>query len=110
MRLGRYVRAIRKFPESRDDKYGDISIYVQESNATTSRIAIHGIEADIGAEQADIFRREFRSDLRAGYVLANPPLNDSDWFRKDDDARGNTVCCQGPTPTSRDRVTRTTKR
>jgi len=42
-------------------------------------LAIRGIEADLGEEQADTFRR----DLRADFVLANPPFNDSDWFRKD---------------------------
>src|SRR5207249_2866478 len=48
---------------------------------------IRGIEADLGEEQADTFRRDLHPDLRADFVLANPPFNDSDWFRKDDDAR-----------------------
>jgi type I restriction enzyme M protein len=39
------------------------------------------------AEHADTFRRDLHPDLRADYVLANPPFNDSDWFRKDDDVR-----------------------
>ena len=68
-------------------KLGDISIYGQESNATTRRLAIRGIEADIGKEHADTFRSVQHPDLRADYVLANPPFNDSDWFRKDDDVR-----------------------
>ncbi|MCP5556685.1 MAG: SAM-dependent DNA methyltransferase [Verrucomicrobiaceae bacterium] len=73
-------------------KLGDISIYGQESNATTRRLAImnlaiRGIEADIGKEHADTFRNVQHPDLRADYVLANPPFNDSDWFRKDDDVR-----------------------
>ncbi len=77
-----------KFVESQGGKLGDISIYGQESNATTRRLAVmnlalRGIEADFGPEHADTFRR----DLRADYVLANPPFNDSDWFRKDDDVR-----------------------
>ena len=46
-------------------------------------LALRGIEADFGPEHADTFRR----DLRADYVLANPPFNDSDWFRKDDNVR-----------------------
>ncbi len=46
-------------------------------------LALCGIEADFGPEHADTFRR----DLRADYVLTNPPFNDSDWFRKDDDLR-----------------------
>ena len=50
-------------------------------------LAIRGIEADFGAEQADTFRRDLHPELRADFVLANPPFNDSDWFRKDDDVR-----------------------
>ena len=50
-------------------------------------LALRGIEADFGPENADTFRRDLHADLRADYVLANPPFNDSDWFRKDDDVR-----------------------
>ena len=50
-------------------------------------LALRGIEADIGKEHADTFRAVQHPDLRADYVLANPPFNDSDWFRKDDDVR-----------------------
>ncbi len=64
----------------------------KQSNATTRRLAVmnlalRGIEADFGPEHADTFRRDLHPDLRADYVLANPPFNDSDWFRKDDDVR-----------------------
>jgi type I restriction enzyme M protein len=88
---GMFVQS-EKFVEAHGGKLGDISIYGQESNATTRRLAmmnlaIRGIEADIGEEQADTFRRDLHPDLRADFVLANPPFNDSDWFRKDDDAR-----------------------
>src|SRR5881296_1323292 len=88
---GMFVQS-EKFVESHGGKLGDISIYGQESNATTRRLAmmnlaIRGIEADLGEEQADTFRRDLHPDLRADFVLANPPFNDSDWFRKDDDAR-----------------------
>jgi len=81
-----------KFVEAHGGKLGDISIYGQESNATTRRLAmmnlaIRGIEADLGEEQADTFRRDLHPDLRADFVLANPPFNDSDWFRKDEDVR-----------------------
>jgi type I restriction enzyme M protein len=81
-----------KSVEAHGGKLGDISIYGQESNATTRRLAImnlaiRGIEADFGPEHADTFRRDLHPDLRADYVLANPPFNDSDWFRKDDDVR-----------------------
>jgi len=88
---GMFVQS-EKFVEAHGGRLGDISIYGQESNATTRRLAImnlaiRGIEADIGPEHADTFRRDLHPDLRADYVLANPPFNDSDWFRKDDDVR-----------------------
>ena len=88
---GMFVQS-EKFVESHGGKLGDISIYGQESNPTTRRLAVmnlalRGIEADFGIEHADTFRRDLHPDLRADYVLANPPFNDSDWFRKDDDVR-----------------------
>jgi type I restriction-modification system DNA methylase subunit len=63
---------------------GDIAVYGQESNHTTWRLAkmnlaIRGIDANLGPEHADSFRRDLHPDLKADYVLANPPFNDSDW-------------------------------
>jgi type I restriction enzyme M protein len=60
----------------------DISIYGQESNYTTWRLAkmnlaIRGIDAAIA--HGDTFHNDRHPDLRADYVLANPPFNDSDW-------------------------------
>ena len=88
---GMFVQS-EKFAETHGGKVGDISIYGQESNSTTRRLAlmnlaIRGIEADLGPEHADTFRRDLHPDLRADFVLANPPFNDSDWFRRDDDVR-----------------------
>ncbi len=88
---GMFVQS-EKFVEAHGGRLGDISIYGQESNATTRRLAVmnlalRGIEADFGPEHADTFRRDLHPDLRADYVLANPPFNDSDWFRRDDDVR-----------------------
>jgi type I restriction enzyme M protein len=88
---GMFVQS-EKFVESHGGKLGDISVYGQESNPTTRRLAImnlalRGIEADFGPEHGDTFRRPLHPDLRADYVLANPPFNDSDWYRKDDDVR-----------------------
>jgi type I restriction enzyme M protein len=65
-------------------KAGQISIYGQESNYTTWRLAkmnlaIRGIEANLGDGSADSFHRDLHPDLKADYVLANPPFNDSDW-------------------------------
>ena len=79
---GMFVQS-EKFVESHGGKLGDISIYGQESNATTRRLtvmnlALRGIEVDFGPEHADSFRRDLHPDLRADYVLANPPFNDPD--------------------------------
>jgi type I restriction enzyme M protein len=88
---GMFVQS-EKFVLEHGGRIGDISIYGQESNATTRRLAvmnlaIRGIEADFGPEQADTFRRDLHKDLKAQFVLANPPFNDSDWHRVDDDVR-----------------------
>jgi type I restriction enzyme M protein len=88
---GMFVQS-EKFVEAHGGRIGDLAIYGQESNATTRRLAVmnlalRGIEADFGEEHADTFRRDLHPDLRADYVIANPPFNDSDWFRKDDDVR-----------------------
>ena len=71
-----------KFIEAHAGKIGDISIYGQESNYTTWRLAkmnlaIRGIDAQIG--HGDTFHNDAHPDLKADYVLANPPFNDSDW-------------------------------
>src|SRR5437667_7180218 len=63
---------------------GDISIFGQESNPTTWRLArmnlaIRSIEGNLGLEPADSFHRDLHKDLKADYVLANPPFNMSDW-------------------------------
>jgi type I restriction enzyme M protein len=71
-----------KFIEEHRGRVGDISIYGQESNYTTWRLAnmnlaIRGIGANIA--QGDSFHADAFPDLKADYVLANPPFNDSDW-------------------------------
>jgi type I restriction enzyme M protein len=71
-----------KFIEAHSGKLGDISIYGQESNYTTWRLAkmnlaIRGIDAQIA--HGDTFHSDRHPDLKADYVLANPPFNDSDW-------------------------------
>ncbi len=63
---------------------GGISIFGQESNATTWRLArmnlaIRGIEGNLGDEPADSFHHDLHKSLKADYILANPPFNDSDW-------------------------------
>jgi type I restriction enzyme M protein len=88
---GMFVQS-EKFVESHGGRIGDISIYGQESNHTTRRLAvmnlaIRGIEADLGSEREDTFKRDLHKDLKADFVIANPPFNDSDWSRDDTDVR-----------------------
>jgi len=71
-----------KFIEAHSGKLGDISIYGQESNYTTWRLAkmnlaIRGIDAQIA--HGDTFHNDKHPDLKADWVMANPPFNDSDW-------------------------------
>ncbi|MBK7251602.1 MAG: SAM-dependent DNA methyltransferase [Gammaproteobacteria bacterium] len=78
---GMFVQS-EKFIEAHAGKIGDISIYGQESNYTTWRLAkmnlaIRGIDAQIA--HGDTFHADRHPDLKADYVLANPPFNDSDW-------------------------------
>jgi type I restriction enzyme M protein len=83
-----------KFVEAHGGKIGDISIYGQESNPTTWKLAkmnlaIRGIESNLGPEHADSFHRDLHPDLKADFILANPPFNSSDWGgeRLKEDAR-----------------------
>ena len=81
---GMFVQSER-FMESHGGRFGDISIYGQESNATTWRLAamnlvIRGMDFNLGKEPADTFLRNQHPDLRANYVLANPPFNMSHWW------------------------------
>jgi type I restriction enzyme M protein len=80
---GMFVQS-EKFVEAHGGKIGDISIYGQESNPTTWRLAkmnlaIRGIDNDLGKEHADSFHRDMHPDLKADFILANPPFNMSDW-------------------------------
>lgn len=80
---GMFVQS-EKFIEAHGGRIGDISIYGQESNPTTWRLckmnlAIRGIDCNIGPQNADTFRNDLHKDLKADFVLANPPFNDSDW-------------------------------
>jgi type I restriction enzyme M protein len=80
---GMFVQS-EKFIEEHGGRLGDIAIYGQESNPTTWRLAkmnlaIRGIDADLGPQNADSFHRDLHPDLKADFILANPPFNDSDW-------------------------------
>lgn len=80
---GMFVQS-EKFVEAHGGRRTDVSIFGQESNPTTWRLAhmnlaIHGIEAKLGEQPADTFLRDQHPDLKADFVLANPPFNVSDW-------------------------------
>jgi type I restriction enzyme M protein len=80
---GMFVQS-EEFIEKHGGRIGDLSIYGQESNPTTWKLAkmnlaLRGIEANLGPHHADTFRNDLHKDLRADFVLANPPFNMSDW-------------------------------
>ncbi len=80
---GMFVQS-EKFVQAHGGRLGDISIYGQESNATTWRLAkmnlaIRKIDTNLGSHNADTFHDDLHKDLKADFVLANPPFNDSDW-------------------------------
>jgi len=80
---GMFVQS-EKFIETHGGKIGDISIYGQESNQTTWRLckmnlAIRGIDSKIEWNSQGSFHNDAFKDLKADFVLANPPFNDSDW-------------------------------
>lgn len=80
---GMFVQS-EKFVESHGGRFGDVSIYGQEANPTTWRLvamnlAIRGMDFNLGKEPADTFLRDQHPDLKADYILANPPFNISDW-------------------------------
>jgi type I restriction enzyme M protein len=83
---GMFVQSER-FAEAHGGNKRDLSVFGQESNPTTWRLAhmnlaIRGIEANLGEQSADSFTRDLHPDLKADYILANPPFNISDWSGK----------------------------
>ncbi len=80
---GMFVQSER-FVEEHGGRLGDIAVYGQESNPTTWKLAkmnlaIRGIDADLGQHHADSFSNDLHKDLKADFILANPPFNMSDW-------------------------------
>lgn len=80
---GMFVQS-EKFVLAHGGRIGDISIYGQESNPTTWKLckmnlAIRGIEGNLGTRNADSFHNDLHKDLKADFILANPPFNISDW-------------------------------
>jgi type I restriction enzyme M protein len=90
---GMFVQS-EKFVEAHGGRRLDLSIFGEESNPTTWRLckmnlAIRGIEANVGPHNGDSFHNDLHKDLKADFILANPPFNVSDWGgeRLRDDAR-----------------------
>lgn len=80
---GMFVQS-EKFLEAHGGKRGQLSIFGQESNPTTWKLAkmnlaIRGLEGNLGEMNADTFHNNQHKDLKADYILANPPFNISDW-------------------------------
>ena len=80
---GMFVQS-KNFVKAHEGRRDDISVYGQESNPTTWKLAkmnlaIRGIDGNLGPEHADSFHRDLHKDLKADYILANPPFNSSDW-------------------------------
>jgi len=80
---GMFVQS-EQFIKAHEGGRNDISIYGQESNPTTWRLAkmnlaIRGIEANLGSKWADSFHEDMHPSIKADYILANPPFNASDW-------------------------------
>jgi type I restriction enzyme M protein len=80
---GMFVQS-EEFIRQHGGRLGDIAIYGQESNNTTWRLAkmnlaLRNIDANLGPENADTFRNDLHKDLKADFILANPPFNLKDW-------------------------------
>ena len=94
MGSGGFFVQSESFIESHQGRLGDISVYGQESNPTTWRLAamnmaIRGIDFNFGGEPANTFSNDKHPDLRADFVMANPPFNMKEWNTgvKEDDPR-----------------------
>lgn len=80
---GMFVQS-EKFVQEHGGRIGDIAIYGQESNYTTWRLAkmnlaVRGIDSDIRWNNEGSFHKDELRDLKADYILANPPFNVSEW-------------------------------
>ncbi|MGW5923475.1 class I SAM-dependent DNA methyltransferase [Nocardia fluminea] len=87
VQAGKFIEAHR----GRGHK-SDIAVYGQELNERTWRLgkmnlAIHGIDGNLAARWGDTFADDKHPDLKADFVMANPPFNIKDWARKESDPR-----------------------
>lgn len=80
---GMFVQADR-FVKAHGGVRNDISVFGQEQNPTTWRLAkmnlaLRGIDANLGQQWGDSFANDLHPDLRADFIIANPPFNISQW-------------------------------
>lgn len=80
---GMFIQS-EEFVRAHGGRIGDISVYGQESNPTTWRLAkmnlaIRRIEANLGPHHGDTFHNDLHKDLKSDFILANPPFDMSDW-------------------------------
>ena len=85
---GMFVQSL-KFVESHHGNTKDISVYGQEFTATTYKLAkmnlaVRGLSANLGEVPADTFFKDQHPDLKADYIMANPPFNLKDWRGPDE--------------------------
>ncbi|MBU2536868.1 MAG: type I restriction-modification system subunit M [Proteobacteria bacterium] len=85
---GMFVQSM-KFVENHQGNQKDISIYGQEGTSTTLKLAkmnlaIRGIAAKLGDVGADTFAKDHNPNLKADYIMANPPFNQKDWRAADE--------------------------
>ena len=88
---GMFVQS-QRFVEEHQGRKDDVHIFGQEFTAATWRLckmnlAIRGIDGNLGERDADTFGNDLHKNLRADFVLANPPFNVSDYTLMQDDAR-----------------------
>lgn len=85
---GMFVQSVR-FVQSHQGNSRDVSVYGQESISTTYKLAkmnlaIRGISCNLGEQAASTFTNDQHKDLKADFIMANPPFNQKDW-RADDE-------------------------
>lgn len=93
---GMFVQSV-KFVERHKGNTKDIAVYGQEATSTTLKLAkmnlaIRGIPSDLGQAARDTFSKDQHPDLKADFIMANPPFNQNDWRASDeltDDPRWN---------------------
>ena len=80
---GMFVQSL-KFVQSHNGNKKNVSVYGQEYTKTTYKLAkmnlaIRGISANLGEQEADTFHNDQHKSLKADFIMANPPFNQKDW-------------------------------